>query len=162
MAGQRDPDRPVEAVQDAAIEHALTAGESRRALALVGALDPLRAAAGEDPALTALSTTLVSWVGLRERDPAFGASPSAPPTAPTPRTTPVAGGPDDGSGGRDTRRRRSARPSRVSDSTCHRPERPRSRGVGGPRSSGRWPTVGERPPSADPTGSGRPPRHPAL
>lgn len=37
-----DPERPIEAVQNAAVEHAVTVGESRDALALVGALDPLR------------------------------------------------------------------------------------------------------------------------
>ncbi|MFC6785641.1 hypothetical protein [Halobaculum halobium] len=42
MSRERDPGRPIEAVQNAAIEHALTAGESRAALALVGALEPLR------------------------------------------------------------------------------------------------------------------------
>ncbi|QZP38018.1 hypothetical protein [Halobaculum magnesiiphilum] len=41
-AGERDPNRPFEAVQNAAVEHALTAGESRDALALVGALEPVR------------------------------------------------------------------------------------------------------------------------
>lgn len=80
-------DTPVVTVQNAAIEHALTVGDTRRALALVGALDVLREASGEDPALTALSTTLVAWVGLRERDPAFAASP-AEPTGP-------GGGPSD-------------------------------------------------------------------
>ncbi|MXR42217.1 hypothetical protein GRX01_12815 [Halobaculum sp. WSA2] len=47
-----DPERPIEAVQNAAVEHAVTVGESRDALALVGALDPLRegpAPTGTDP-----------------------------------------------------------------------------------------------------------------
>jgi len=43
MSGERDPERPIAAVQNAAVEHALTARESRDALALVGALEPLRA-----------------------------------------------------------------------------------------------------------------------
>ncbi|MFC7095927.1 hypothetical protein [Halobaculum marinum] len=91
MPGRSDPTRPVEAVQNAAVEHALTAGESRRALALAGALDPLRAAAGDDPALTALSTTLTAWLGLRERDPNFGAVPPSPPT-PDPAAEQIASG----------------------------------------------------------------------
>ncbi|MFC7070681.1 hypothetical protein [Halobaculum lipolyticum] len=84
MSGPGDPRRPVESVQNAAVEHALTAGESRRALALVGALDPLHDASGDDPALTALSTTLVAWLGLRERDPSFGAVTPSPPTPAAP------------------------------------------------------------------------------
>ncbi|WP_277552864.1 hypothetical protein [Halobaculum limi] len=69
---------PVVTVQNAAIEHALTVGDAQRALALVGALDTLREESGEDPALTALSTTLVAWIGLREHDPTFAASPVEP------------------------------------------------------------------------------------
>lgn len=76
MTDRIDPGRPVAAVQDAAVEHALTVGDSRRALALVGVLEPLREASGDDPVLTALSTTLTAWVGLRERDPEFGEPPS--------------------------------------------------------------------------------------
>jgi len=42
MSRGPDPGRPIEAVQNAAVEHAVTVGESRDALALVGALEPLR------------------------------------------------------------------------------------------------------------------------
>lgn len=70
---------PIAAVQEAAVEHALTVGDARRALALAGALDPLCGESTEDPALAALSTALVAWVGLRERDPGFLAGPPSPP-----------------------------------------------------------------------------------
>jgi len=68
----------VRAVQDAAVEHALTVGESRRALALAGALDPLGDASDGEPPVTALTTTLTAWLGLRGRDRPFAAgSPSS-------------------------------------------------------------------------------------
>ncbi|UIO98718.1 hypothetical protein Hbl1158_09170 [Halobaculum sp. CBA1158] len=75
------PDAPVWTVQTAAIEHALTVGESPRALALAGALDPLRSgvasrdsAAGDPdrraPAMTALSTALSALIGIHVREAA--------------------------------------------------------------------------------------------
>jgi len=82
--------RPVATVQDAAVEHALTVGESERALALAGALDPLRGASGDDPALTALATTLTAWLGLRERDPSFVAAPSTTTPGPDAASAPDA------------------------------------------------------------------------
>lgn len=107
MSGPSDPRRPVESVQNAAVEHALTAGESRRALALVGALEPLHGASGDDPALTALSTTLVAWLGLRERDPSFGAVAPSPPTPDGPGfpdgSDRPRDGDDDAGAGRDER-----------------------------------------------------------
>ncbi|PSQ06275.1 hypothetical protein BRC97_06670 [Halobacteriales archaeon QS_6_71_20] len=71
-----------------------------RALALAGALDPLRDASGDDPALTALATTLTAWLGLRERDPSFVAAPSTPTPGPDAASAPdadpaVAAGPTD-------------------------------------------------------------------
>ncbi|SHH56579.1 hypothetical protein [Halobaculum gomorrense] len=86
----RDLERPIEAVQNAAVEHALAAGKSRDALALVGALETLRAGDGDrprsaDPALTALSTTIAALIGQRlsdRRDSSAdeAASARAPPT----------------------------------------------------------------------------------
>ncbi|WP_435065650.1 hypothetical protein [Halobaculum sp. EA56] len=103
MDERTDREGPVAAVQDAAVEHALTVGDSRRALALVGALDPLRGSSAEDPALTALSTTLTAWVGLREREPAFGAAPPTPPSpaVPDPATDRPASTPTPEGGGGD-------------------------------------------------------------
>ncbi|ESP87251.1 hypothetical protein [Candidatus Halobonum tyrrellensis] len=77
----------VAAVQEAAVEHARTAGDARRALALVGALEPLRGdAAGTD--LDSVATTLLSaltaWIRLREGAGFAPAGPPAPPTPPGP------------------------------------------------------------------------------
>lgn len=96
-------DAPVAAVQDAAIEHALAVGDARRSLALAGALDPLREEAGDDPALTALSTALAAWIGLRERDPGLLAGPTTPPGPGSPSALDGAAGRtgSDGDGGAD-------------------------------------------------------------
>ncbi|WP_435146910.1 hypothetical protein [Halobaculum sp. P14] len=76
----------LETVQEAAVEHALAAGDARRALALAGALEPLRRRTSRaddsdpDPVVTALYTTLSAWVALRERFGSVGTeSPPAPP-----------------------------------------------------------------------------------
>lgn len=78
----------VAAVQEAAVEHARTAGDARRALALVGALEPLRgdAAGGTDldPVATTLLSALTAWIRLREGAGFAPAGPPAPPTPPGP------------------------------------------------------------------------------
>lgn len=85
-----DPDADaVVAVQEAAVEHALTAGDARRALALAGALEPLRgevaARSGTpDPVAAALLSALTAWVGLREDGTLGPAGPPAPPAPPIP------------------------------------------------------------------------------
>ncbi|MFB9823397.1 hypothetical protein [Halobaculum roseum] len=61
-AGERDPNRPFEAVQNAAVEHALTVGESRDALALVGALET-----GPRATLRPRFGTRSAWGRLRPR-----------------------------------------------------------------------------------------------
>lgn len=70
MSRGPDPRRPIEAVQNAAVEHAVTVGESRDALALVGALEPpSRPQSRESLAVPSMTTAavLTAWFGLRQR-----------------------------------------------------------------------------------------------
>jgi hypothetical protein len=101
MSRERNPDHPIEAVQNAAIEHALATGDSRTALALVGALDARPSAGGDssaggdgegsadrDPVAVALTATVAAMIGQRahlDRQP-FAAEPASEPT-----TLPVEG-----------------------------------------------------------------------
>lgn len=102
MSRDRDPERPIEAVQNAAVEHAVAAGESRAALALAGALDARREAETDasdsgdrdpphgDPATTALSMTVTALIGRHlsgdprasAREPVSAPEPSAARRAP--------------------------------------------------------------------------------